>query len=374
MSIPELGELQAAATKMVHQARREGKLQLADSYSIGHISGELTSTQSDTTFRIIRQTLERTFSLPDGALNTKEYKKPLKKIIAVAVEEMESGSPSRPAASSYVEEMESAHVEAPVRNAKKRKSEEVLDSKPTKKQNTKPQKPKESSTKFKTPAMVPSSDVEEDTEAQEFENSSVEPEKLPSSEGSAKVRNFLSVLCIPFTLLQENRSKPAKGPENRKEKASAAKSKPRPSASSKPNAAADSGDKPKASKGKQPELSKDEETIKRLKSLVVACGVRKVWTKVFKDVDSASQQIRMLKEILTDLGMSGRMSLDQARAIKQKRELAQELEDVQAFAAAATRSKPAANESDSEEEAPAKRKMNARRNINDFLGDQSDED
>ena len=38
-----------------------------------------------------------------------------------------------------------------------------------------------------------------------------------------------------------------------------------------------------------------------------------------------SQQIRKLKEMLSELGMSGRMSLEQAKSIKAKRELAQEL-------------------------------------------------
>ncbi|OBZ73696.1 hypothetical protein A0H81_06256 [Grifola frondosa] len=40
------------------------------------------------------------------------------------------------------------------------------------------------------------------------------------------------------------------------------------------------------------ELSKDEETLKRLKSLVVACGVRKVWAKEFKNLETPSEQIR----------------------------------------------------------------------------------
>lgn len=55
--------------------------------------------------------------------------------------------------------------------------------------------------------------------------------------------------------------------------------------------------------------------------------MRKVWSKVFSDIeDQPSKQIRRLKEILAELGMSeGRMSLEKARAIKEKRELAKEL-------------------------------------------------
>jgi hypothetical protein len=106
-----------------------------------------------------------------------------------------------------------------------------------------------------------------------------------------------------------------------------------------------------------------------------------VWAKLFKDVEKPSQQIRMLKQILEELGMTGRLSLEKAKAIKEKRELAQELgwcliilygiimlttipEDVQAFAAAATKSKTAKpseseedGEEEEEEEKPAKRKV-----------------
>ncbi len=57
---------------------------------------------------------------------------------------------------------------------------------------------------------------------------------------------------------------------------------------------------------------------------MIACGIRKVWAKEFKDMDKPAQ-IRRLKQLLADLGMKGRLSLEQAKAIKEKRELAQEL-------------------------------------------------
>ncbi|KAJ7758549.1 hypothetical protein DFH07DRAFT_818502 [Mycena maculata] len=353
MAVPDLSELQATATEVVYAARRDGRL-------------------NTVTPRMVRQTLEARFSLPDGTLNAKEYKNPLKTIIASAA----------------TEEMKPTNVAAPVNNTKKRKSEEVLEPQP-KKQNAGPQKPKKSSKEFKSSETVASSDFE-DVEGQEVEESS---ETLPSS-GSAKENRATS----PKELTK---------PNPKKDSASMAKPSPRASTSkaivdsdsemsvlddeppkrtkkpkvTKPKDKA--ADKPKASKGKKPELSKEEETIKRLKSLVLACGVRKVWAKVLKD-ESPSQQIKTLKQILTDLGMSGRMSLEQAKAIKEKRELAQELEDVQAFAAAATRKKPAKaseedeDQGDSEEEEeevlPVKRKTNARRSIMAFLGDQSDDD
>jgi hypothetical protein len=73
------------------------------------------------------------------------------------------------------------------------------------------------------------------------------------------------------------------------------------------------------------ELVSINKTYAHLQSLVIACGVRKVWVKEFKGLDQPSQQIARLRDILKDLGMSGRMSMEQAKSIKQKRELEQEL-------------------------------------------------
>ncbi len=42
-------------------------------------------------------------------------------------------------------------------------------------------------------------------------------------------------------------------------------------------------------------------------------------------MDKPSQQIKKLKEMLSDFGMKGRYSMEQAKAIREKRELAQEL-------------------------------------------------
>lgn len=59
--------------------------------------------------------------------------------------------------------------------------------------------------------------------------------------------------------------------------------------------------------------------------MVVACGVRKVWKKEFEGLDKPSQQIKRLHSILGDLGMTPRYTLEKAKAIRERRELAQEL-------------------------------------------------
>ncbi|KAJ7935495.1 hypothetical protein B0H13DRAFT_478154 [Mycena leptocephala] len=337
VSVPKLEQ---AARQVVHEARRNGSL-------------------STLTPRMVRQALESKFSIPEGTLSAEEYKIPLKDAIRTAA----------------TDDMESPDVEVPVPKTKKRKSEEMLESIPNKKQNATSQKPKKNSKKFKSSEIIPTSDIE-DAEVQETGETSAELEKPPEGQRIRGKTKFPSPKSATpeaavnsdsdLSVLDDEPPKKIK-----KQKTTKAKDK--------------GGDKSKASKGSKASssLSKDEETIKRLKSLVLACGVRRVWAKVFKDVDSPSQQIRILKETLADLGMSGRMSLEQAKVIKEKRELAQELEDVQAFAAATTRSKPGKpsqeeeeddDEEEENEERPAKRKANARKSIMAFLEDQSDDD
>jgi hypothetical protein len=52
--------------------------------------------------------------------------------------------------------------------------------------------------------------------------------------------------------------------------------------------------------------------------------VRKQWTRELNGLND-SAQIAHIRKILGDLGMVGRLSLDQAREIRARRELAQEL-------------------------------------------------
>lgn len=47
--------------------------------------------------------------------------------------------------------------------------------------------------------------------------------------------------------------------------------------------------------------------------------------KEFKDVPSTRQQIVLVKRMLAELGMNGRLSLNQAKQIKEQRELMKDL-------------------------------------------------
>jgi len=151
--------------------------------------------------------------------------------------------------------------------------------------------------------------------------------------------------------------------------------------------------KKKKSKNAGPELSKHEETVKRLKSLVYACGVRKVWSKEFQNLDEPSEQIKRLKEILAELGMNGRPSLEKAKAIKERRDLEKELEDVRAFEQAVAgqssadrrraKSSKTKQSVDSDDEGtgsecsrlvPPNSRNAARRSIMAFLGDDGEDE
>ncbi|KAI5453526.1 hypothetical protein NCC49_006000 [Naganishia albida] len=77
----------------------------------------------------------------------------------------------------------------------------------------------------------------------------------------------------------------------------------------------------------------EDERVKELKSIVVACGVRKQWKKEFQDMNTPEEQISHLKRLLTSLGMKGQPTKAKAKVIKEKRELAAELGDVLEFEA-----------------------------------------
>lgn len=144
-------------------------------------------------------------------------------------------------------------------------------------------------------------------------------------------------------------------------------------------------------------LSKEEETIKELKALVWACGVRKMWAKELNGLDLDSQIVH-IRKMLRDLGMKGRMSMEQASRIRDRREFAQELDDVQRFGRAVAAGKPFETEgtskrvskrggdkdkipddaSDQDSESASDRQQpvvnNARKSIMAFLQDQSSDD
>ncbi|KAA1098003.1 hypothetical protein PGT21_026397 [Puccinia graminis f. sp. tritici] len=114
---------------------------------------------------------------------------------------------------------------------------------------------------------------------------------------------------------------------------------------------------PKSGKGKRREsvpVDKDEERIKKLKSFVVACGVRKQWKKEFQDLTTNKQQIQRLTKILEELGMTGRLSMVKAKEIKARRDLEAEVSEL-----VATRETESSDDGDGDEEAEGEQDQKA---------------
>ncbi|KAL9067321.1 MAG: hypothetical protein Q9157_006848 [Trypethelium eluteriae] len=72
----------------------------------------------------------------------------------------------------------------------------------------------------------------------------------------------------------------------------------------------------------------DEVEIKRLQSWLIKCGIRKMWHRELAPYSTPSAKVTHLKKMLKDAGMDGRFSVEKARAIKERRELEQDLEAV----------------------------------------------
>lgn len=78
------------------------------------------------------------------------------------------------------------------------------------------------------------------------------------------------------------------------------------------------------------DLSPEEAQIKQLQSQLNKCGVRKVWAFEFKKcgADTPKAKIARLKEMLAEVGMTGRFSEAKAREIREARELQADLQEV----------------------------------------------
>ncbi|KAF9073169.1 hypothetical protein BDP27DRAFT_314167 [Rhodocollybia butyracea] len=407
MSIPEPKVIEEMTKKLISDAARDGTL-------------------SKLSPKIVRERLEEQFELDDRAL------KPYKGVIAKAIddwkeaktkqEEIENGAsdeedenppqkkkaqqsstkPSKkPQASSSLEK---SNTKTKKRKSEPNEEEEEAEISSSKKRPRLPARTKSKDKKaFTSLAVVPpSSDLEDEITTKQPTEESVDettPRKSSSTKSSSPAKSKQPSKPTSSNSLTISKESKSRRPAEEDEKSESELSvlideapKPKKKGKAKESTAPkEVKEKKKGGTSNPTKLSKDEETIKKLKSLILACGVRKVWSKLFKDIpEDHSQQIKLLRKMLTDLGMTGRLSMEQAKAIREKRELASELADVQSFErsvkeqgtrrsrSAATKeesdsgSQEGSEEEEEEEAAPTKRKKNARLSIMAFLEDQSD--
>lgn len=84
-----------------------------------------------------------------------------------------------------------------------------------------------------------------------------------------------------------------------------------------------------AARGKDEDLDPDQAEIKRLQGWLVKCGVRKMWWRELQPYETPKAKIKHLKQMLEEVGMKGRYSLEKARQIRDERELKADLEQIQ---------------------------------------------
>ncbi|KIK92529.1 hypothetical protein PAXRUDRAFT_829858 [Paxillus rubicundulus Ve08.2h10] len=443
MPIPDTQELEDTVLDILKRARKNGQL-------------------SDLTPRMVREEMEKRFSLEEDALGTKKYKSFIKDAIRATLDKLEEDDDGddddddeaqpKSAKKRKPSHKEVTKAKGPLpkeaegtsrTDKRKRKSKAVECSEemsesgapPPKKpsarskppegklgQAAKPRKaPKkpESHKAYKSVATIETSDEEDAPEEQpalsrspkkEPKSMKVSPLKhkqAPSSERSTKEKKEDSDTEMstrdeagPSNSNDQPKPKsPAKSPKSpSKRKTDMLPKDPMeaelssvfddPPKKRRKKQEKDSVKPQKAEKAKRVKKTKEapskaEETVNKLKSIVAACGVRKVWKKEFEGLDTPSQQIKRLHEILRDLGMPSRYSLEKAKTIKEQRELAQELKDVQEFEKATRRQdarvkrSPETGEpgeqSDSDVEVPAQKRTSARA-IRTFLESQSEEE
>jgi hypothetical protein len=403
MDDPALSDIAAATSGIVAKYRKQNQL-------------------TSLTPRLVRQEVEQTLKLTAGTLDAKTYKDAVRKATSAAMADKDdSDSHSKAAVKSKKRKSDGNHTEVATKKVKNPQSKTAKQPSPGGSAGDKKGKMRKESKVFKSVEIIETSDEEEDaspatprSKANKISakrgppknqrkamasSSDHEPGPYPASHSQAKsgrvdadiqsnaaAKAGSSTLKRPIELKNEN------GDKSESEMSVLIDATPMKKKSKKGQKGQEDAKKERKVKKSNKtglESSKHEDTVKRLKSLVHACGVRKVWSKEFQDIDKPLQQIKRLKEILKELGMDGRPSMEKAKAIKEKRDLAKELEDVRAFERSAGQSsRPSRNtgkqtaESGSEDHNASESEHSgdslpnqrnaARRSIMAFLGDDSD--
>ncbi|KAL4901402.1 hypothetical protein BDW74DRAFT_181969 [Aspergillus multicolor] len=89
------------------------------------------------------------------------------------------------------------------------------------------------------------------------------------------------------------------------------------------------GKKKTPAKAKDADSDPNQAAIKRLQGWLIKCGIRKMWARELAPYDTPRAKIKHLKDMLKDVGMEGRYSVEKARQIKEERELREDIEMVQ---------------------------------------------
>ncbi|KZP01624.1 hypothetical protein CALVIDRAFT_13042 [Calocera viscosa TUFC12733] len=268
----DVKKLEKAAKDVVFKAKREERLE-------------------EVTIKSVRRQVEQELGLEEGACD--EYRKEMKVAVNWALENDEPAPLPSP----------SKHTKKPSKDLKRKAVTE--DDEPVKKMKAGVGGMKS----VKRGTRVARVDSESEEESPELGEASMPSPKKPVSKAQEQKPYASPQRVQSDTELSSVYDEP---PTKRR-------SKPK----------ADVGErKPKrARKESDHPASSTEEEVGRLKKFVTACGVRKVWSKELAGL-APPEQVRHLRRLLGELGMTGRLSLEKAKKVRERRELAQEIEDV----------------------------------------------
>ncbi|KIK23790.1 hypothetical protein PISMIDRAFT_678761 [Pisolithus microcarpus 441] len=416
-TVPGTVELEEATVAMLRKACKDGVV-------------------NDLTVRMVRQELEQQFSLAPGTLDANEHKSTIKATVLTNLDEIRASmaarqsqelaakkkpdhtvSPSKKRGSDRKEQkgaskrmrkarvVESSAEESETEARNERKSRDAPSGFPKKsrlpaKLEINGSKPVvENNSKLKSKAII---DTSEDEPAEKptssrtpkekklVQTTPTKPTNKPPSNVTSHVELKRSGNPAPSSSKIDTVSKPQSSPpkaravvdnDDEGSELSSVVDEP-PKKQRKKQGESDSRTSKRGKKSKEP-LPKDEATVSKLKAIIVACGLRKVWKKEFQGLERPKQQIKRLHEMLAELGMTPRYTMEKAREIRKKREFERELQDVKEFEEALRerdrKKQASASGSDSDEPTnsdgvPVKKKKTARASIMAFLEDQSDEE
>ncbi|WWC68204.1 uncharacterized protein I206_102127 [Kwoniella pini CBS 10737] len=277
------------------------------------------------TMKLARSIIENKMNLKKGELNG-EWKEIIKNLINEALENIEQGNsndsqiPSKskytsPSSSPIVKPILKSEKTKSVSSKKKRNVESVSPDENEKGESSTQHKKKSAKQKSK---IVKASQEAEEKEEEEEKVEELRQARMSDSDISSVYDELPSKVKTKKGSKRKSKSVSGLSDVDENEKPTKKKKVPTSKKKKDPNEG----------------LSPDEAKLADLKRIVVACGVRKQWAKEFTDCPTTSSQTRHLQNLLSSLGMKGTPTLGKAKALKEKRELAQELDDVTTFEAA----------------------------------------
>ncbi|ORX35901.1 hypothetical protein BD324DRAFT_651815 [Kockovaella imperatae] len=261
-----------------------------------------------------RQTISQLMGLGKKGLDVDEWRGQVKKLVQEAIDRLgEEGSEQESGTGSPGPSASTSSAESPPpKKAKRKPIKESGASKSTAKHGKAgPREKKRNAAKEPTP----------DSEAD------IQPKSPPGSDDERSLRQEAEAQGSESEMSSVYDVLPTK---NRRERKSRGGEEDSASDIKKSKASRKSKTKKDPNEGLPP----DEAKIADLKRFVVACGVRKQWGKELADCPTAKDQIRHLESLLISLGMKGKPTMGKAKALKEQRELAAELNDVRQFEAA----------------------------------------